>query len=912
MALCLRPSRACWSCALVAMLVIAGCAPGDSPTENTDPNPVAQQDAALPDRLDAGTSPGLDAGESTNPPGDDASTDLRGEDASTDLPGEDASTDLPGEDASTNLPGPDASTNPPEPDAGVAGGFVIVVPLELDRATVNAGETLTGTVTYQNTSSGPLTINRIVIAARPPGGTHLGGPFLDLEPAAGPVTVRAGARQVVTASRTFTASDLAGTWSSFATFQDASGWHDGPDVSFEVGRCVPTTCEAQGKDCDIIPDGCGGTLDCGECSGTEVCGRETPNVCAPCTPTPCEAQGKDCDTIPDGCGRTLSCGQCDDGETCGGGGTPNVCGAGAGELIPAARRTLWNPGIPGGIPAVTSIHTTLDAATYGNNSTDATNAINSALSAAAAVASASNRQVVFLPPGTYYVTDSIRMRSHVVLRGAGANQTRLRHRYSAQGNEYCVWYGNWPSYWPTARNVVANPATGQFPVKGDMSITVASVAGIRVGDMLALDKVDDGDIVLGGGTWWKREPSGENGPATPAGVYRSMGQMVEVEAIRGNTLELSGPLHTDFPASLSPQVYGNDLPAVEYAGLEDLALTGCNGSSIYGFWVKRSWVKGVEIDGMPYVNGQPRPGEDVGDTLTPGSRGCYFRMHRTSRFVFRDSYVHHSRSFDTNNNAYGLSLASQTSDSLIENNIVVSLNKNIVLEAAGGGNVIAYNYVDDPRISNSADWMEMGIDGSHLSGPYMALIEGNYTPKIGAAVTHGNALRNTHFRNWSTGVSIGVPRNSSTHTVQLDWGMWDMNVVGNVLAVPNPPAGSIYEPVGVPDYTWEDWIAPIHVYWLGGYDETQGGSESNYDRTVKQRLLRHGNFDYVTNSLRWDPNVPNHTLPDSLYLTEKPAFFGRLEWPWVDPTGATHAARIKVLPAKARFAAGTPFAPPPR
>jgi hypothetical protein len=44
------------------------------------------------------------------------------------------------------------------------------------------------------------------------------------------------------------------------------------------------------------------------------------------------------------------------------------------------------------------------------------------------------------------------------------------------------------------------------------------------------------------------------------------------------------------------------------------------------------------------------------------------------------------------------------------------------------------------------------------------------------------------------------------------------------------------------------------------------------------------------------------TLPDSLYLPGRPAFFGASAWPWVDPsTGATHT-----LPAKARFDAGTP------
>lgn len=47
---------------------------------------------------------------------------------------------------------------------------------------------------------------------------------------------------------------------------------------------------------------------------------------SPCEPTTCLAAGKTCGAIPDGCGDTLECGECIDPETCGGGGVDNVCG----------------------------------------------------------------------------------------------------------------------------------------------------------------------------------------------------------------------------------------------------------------------------------------------------------------------------------------------------------------------------------------------------------------------------------------------------------------------------------------------------------------------------------------------------------------------------------------------------------
>ena len=82
--------------------------------------------------------------------------------------------------------------------------------------------------------------------------------------------------------------------------------------------------------------------------------------------------------------------------------------------------------------------------------------------------------------------------------------------------------------------------------------------------------------------------------------------------------------------------------------------------------------------------------------------------------------------------------------------------------------------------------------------------------------------------------------------------------------------------------------------------------------TTYKTILRDGNWDWVTRSQRWHgiggaagSGTPK-TLPDSLYLAKKPAFFGSSPWPWVDPTTGT----VYTLPAKARFEAGTPVPPP--
>jgi hypothetical protein len=55
--------------------------------------------------------------------------------------------------------------------------------------------------------------------------------------------------------------------------------------------------------------------------------------CASCAPTTCAARGANCGAIPDGCGGTWNCGSCTAPETCGGGGFPNQCGWGIDVLL---------------------------------------------------------------------------------------------------------------------------------------------------------------------------------------------------------------------------------------------------------------------------------------------------------------------------------------------------------------------------------------------------------------------------------------------------------------------------------------------------------------------------------------------------------------------------------------------------
>ncbi len=97
--------------------------------------------------------------------------------------------------------------------------------------------------------------------------------------------------------------------------------------------CQPKTCAALGISCGPAGDGCGGQLDCGSCPNGQSCGGGGQNgQCGAidagvCTPTTCASQNIACGPAGDGCGNLLQCGTCPNGQTCGGGGVSGQCGA---------------------------------------------------------------------------------------------------------------------------------------------------------------------------------------------------------------------------------------------------------------------------------------------------------------------------------------------------------------------------------------------------------------------------------------------------------------------------------------------------------------------------------------------------------------------------------------------------------
>ena len=80
-----------------------------------------------------------------------------------------------------------------------------------------------------------MVLNEATITARPPGGTHGGGPFNDLAPIMNGLVVRPGRSYLLKATRKFKRTDKTGVWEIYATYQSPDGgWHDGPSGSVVV------------------------------------------------------------------------------------------------------------------------------------------------------------------------------------------------------------------------------------------------------------------------------------------------------------------------------------------------------------------------------------------------------------------------------------------------------------------------------------------------------------------------------------------------------------------------------------------------------------------------------------------------------------------------------------------------------
>lgn len=578
--------------------------------------------------------------------------------------------------------------------------------------------------------------------------------------------------------------------------------------------------------------------------------------------------------------------------------------------------------MPGGVPARSKVCARVSAATYGNGARDATAGIQAAIEACPA------GEVVLLSAGTFTINDGkfLLIDKGITLRGAGPGQTTLHKTDGAKPGVEAT--GPKPSpiailgpmRWATNGGFAKSTNLTADAVKGAYSITVASANGFTSGQTVLLDELS--------GAGWQTDPCGRGQiwaapdfrvvwqlhnphqstddplkiPANAANqdafgwfsrVDRPTAEIKQIVSVAGNVITFSTPIHISYRATHAAQLSSYNMVRTANAGIESMTVIGGDHGDIRFQWCDACWASSIENTAW----------HDEG-----------FAVDFSFRTEIRDSYVHDAAWAQPGGGGYAVSLSHGSSEVLVENSIVLRANKVMLARSAGAGSVFGYNYVDDGYINTSGGWIEIGLNGSHMVGSHHMLFEGNYGFNFDSDKTHGNAIYHAVFRNYLPGIRAPFnnqlgggliddarqpkngPRRSAGAAAYSYW----HSFVGNVLGIPGKMNGWVYQATsGI--------LMSSPTIWLLGWDDW---SPYPIDPMVAATTLRHGNYDYVTNSVVWDPKIADHTLPASLYLMRKPAFFDAgkgYTWPWVDPDGMT---KIYILPAKARYDAGTPFVQP--
>ena len=443
--------------------------------------------------------------------------------------------------------------------------------------------------------------------------------------------------------------------------------------------------------------------------------------------------------------------------------------------------------------------------------------------------------------------------------------------------------------WPPPKNNAAYYMDVTGTTRGSTSVTVTDASLLAVGKMIMIDEMDDPSLV------W----------AKSGFVGRCRGSMHMVESQSGNTITFRPALPIDYTRSPRLSRYPD---LVQNAGVEDIKFVGQGTApglfiAIYSAW--NVWVKGCEFSHMP------------AKTILVSWAG---------HVELRKNYMHDQSTGGPNSE--GLDFLSDVNWSLIADNICVAggfPQINIGDAGAGNnysggfGNVIAYNFaVDsfytDPPTSPEHWMMTHDISVNHSPHSQYNLVEGNYMSKFGSDSYHGSGSHAVLLRNVATG------RNRWTHAVyrtaiQIDRRNTFYTLIGNVLGEVGKPATHEY-------VTNSGWAASTStIFRLGfpnvgnqGFSGTypptplahaDGGPRDLYvdrNNTPNGTTIIEGNWTSVKGSQDW--TIAPTAIPNSLYLTSKPGWFGNLPWPPIDPENPK-TDDPTIIPAGYRYIYGT-------
>ncbi len=593
--------------------------------------------------------------------------------------------------------------------------------------------------------------------------------------------------------------------------------------------------------------------------------------------------------------------------------------------LPASRVVDWSAaGVIGGIPSRTTIYKTILASSYGNGSTDASSAINSALYACPA------GQVVELSSGTFKIGSTIEVPSNVTLRGSGPQSTVLS--MTGKGIGILMGQGEAPYGSSATSSTYSTALSGGF-TKGSSSITLSGpLSGLSTGSLLWLSELNDSSVPVtpygGGGecTWC------DNG----LGGVRNLGQIVRVISVAGNTVGIDPPMNTTYSAGLKPLAIMAAKAPTTGAGVESLQVYDNNSGLASNFAFQGAydcWINNVESN---------------------YSDADHVEIDFSSHITVADSYFHDSFRHTSGTSDSELAMRYYSTACLVQNNVFRRLHNSVLLEWGASGNVTAYNYFDG-NFDSGSPGVTMYPIAFHGAHPEFNLFEGNVASMVNDDGIWGSSSDETFFRNWFTGTTLVCsPVDNTRGTVTCApvgtyggsgvnaWWSYQANrpVDLSYLSTADNMAGNI---VGSPQLTsvmkmtkmlvWSQGVSRAYEGTAYGYSlgfgGGGGGDSGSFSNCGKSGYpaapwcsdnsqpyttgIIQGDYSYADGSTNWgyggykDPDSSDHALPGSMYLGSKPAFFGSTAWPAIGPdvTGGNDAAgHVNYIPAQVCYAEG--------
>jgi hypothetical protein len=576
-------------------------------------------------------------------------------------------------------------------------------------------------------------------------------------------------------------------------------------------------------------------------------------------------------------------------------------------VLDSARAVTWNPGVLNGIPSGNWTQCGATIAAY--SGTAAT--INNALAACA------TDTYVLLGPGTFTLSTAISFgtKSYLALRGSGANSTFLvaqsgaSIQCSVSGAFICSSSSNslYPEgYTPQTWTAGYSQGTTQVTLGNASQIVVNST-------IIVLNQCDDG---YSGSYLSCSGSSTDNGAyylcqqvysTTPAGcsvdgpdngnvtTHRGESEMFYATAVSGETVTLDHPLRNpdwNSPSTRDPQAWY--IQPYQYVGVENMTVNLQADTTVqYGIAFANDanvWVSGVRMLYVPYS------GIYNFDVLRATDESNYFWHSNASAASPVDDFA-------INN--------TQSGDILIDNNIVQQVKVAFFEEGTSTGNVIAYNFCVNDGDNGSGDNFTWGCYRPHASGDNYLLVEGNVMTQFYDEDYHGTHNFNTVFRNLMQGwySNPTAPKQINAQGFLTDSFNRSDNVVGNLFGTYG--LTTVYKHVAASGET----SSPEYALSVG---QGNGGTSPAIpgDTLANPSILFWGNFDNVTNALRWcgnsgdtgwstvcssatevplsspyplpvptvgDTTAGQPALPASLFRTSPPAYWGSTPWPAIGP-----------------------------